>query len=208
MVVIWNVSIRKAIGVVLPKPPTCGTYATSIGFGVCRETSDPKIVKIMCIGRLRDVESIACIPRQVEVFTLSTRAWKSLSGNLPRKSIFFSECSVAKDGTLYWVASDGNTVNERHNLIVSFDLTSEEFREVSLPDSLAYRSSLSMSKLRDSLVVIDYSVEANIWMMEDESFTKLFTVDLNTPNALKVIGFSKSGEAIVIVSKDNHFGHG
>ncbi|MFS8028464.1 hypothetical protein Hanom_Chr16g01510871 [Helianthus anomalus] len=85
-------------------------------------------------------------------------------------------------------------------------MTSEEFTEVTLPDSLAYHPwwfPLSMSKLRESLVVA-HSVEGNgsffgVWMMEDESFTKLFAFNVNTSRALEVKGFKKSGEAIVEV---------
>ncbi|KAJ0845018.1 hypothetical protein HanRHA438_Chr15g0708881 [Helianthus annuus] len=86
--VIWNISIRKSVAVFVPTLPS-DVYPTILGFGVCRETSDPKIVKI----RYNDMwsqDNVTCMPFQVEVFTLSTGAWRSpYGGNLPRKSIFF-----------------------------------------------------------------------------------------------------------------------
>ncbi|KAF5824147.1 putative F-box associated domain, type 3 [Helianthus annuus] len=103
-----------------------------------------------------------------------------------------------------------------YNLIVSFDMTSEEFREVNLPQSLAhqprYSYKLSISKLMESLVVLEHGVEANnssfrVWMMEDgvpNSFTKLFTFNVNTPHAA-VLGFKKTGEPIMeIIDNDHH----
>ncbi|KAI3725469.1 hypothetical protein L1987_65257 [Smallanthus sonchifolius] len=91
-------------------------------------------------------------------------------------------------------------------LIISFDITSEEFREVNLPDSLSHNQSyhnLSMSKLRESLVVLEEVVEANnpvfgVWMMEDgvpSSFTKLFNVNTRY---VPVKGFRKSGKPIIV----------
>ncbi|KAK1423677.1 hypothetical protein QVD17_18984 [Tagetes erecta] len=104
--VMWNPSIRKAVSVVVPNV-AYGTFETVLGFGVCRETNDPKIVKIIHISNGRDVGSITCIiPRQVEVFTLSTNAWRYSYSNLPRKSIHFSYYRVVIDGFIYWLATD------------------------------------------------------------------------------------------------------
>ncbi|KAI3776455.1 hypothetical protein L1987_46240 [Smallanthus sonchifolius] len=150
------------------------------------------------------MESITHIPWQVEVFTLSTRAWRSpCSGNLPRKSVQFCWEQVVVDGLLYWLAIDGIAMDggfRHYNLIISFDMTSEEFREVNLPDSLAcvFGYKLSMSKLRESLAVLKHCEWAtSVWMMQDgvpKSFTKLFT--FNAPHA-SLRGFGKSGEPII-----------
>ncbi|KAJ0435428.1 putative F-box domain-containing protein [Helianthus annuus] len=190
MAVLWNPSIRKAVDVVVPNVANGNTYETVLGFGVCRETSDPKIVKITYIVRWDDIESASHIPCQVEVYTLSTGAWRSLSGNLPRKVIRFDFCplsdcySVVMDGVLYWLATDRITFDSRSwNLIISFDMTNEEFGEVNLPNGLAPPLDghyLIVSKLRESLVVLEGVEEANrivynVWMLEGDvskSFTK------------------------------------
>ncbi|KAK1425079.1 hypothetical protein QVD17_20423 [Tagetes erecta] len=151
LVVVWNISIRKVVGVVVPKDGD-GTF-TSLGFGVCRETSDVKILKIT------HTESMSDVPWQVDVFTLKTRVWRSSYGNLPRKSINFSVSKVVIDGVLYWLAIESS---DNRYLIISFDMTSEEFREVSLPDNIAYGysdinpgSDLFLSKLSESLIVLE-----------------------------------------------------
>ncbi|MFS8020215.1 putative F-box-like domain superfamily protein [Helianthus anomalus] len=80
MSVLWNISIRKAVGVVLPNVTDNEIYRTILGFGVCWETTDPKVVKIThCFSRRHMETSIPdSIPWQVEVFTLSTGGtWRS-----------------------------------------------------------------------------------------------------------------------------------
>ncbi|MFS8015819.1 putative F-box domain-containing protein [Helianthus anomalus] len=177
--------------VVLPNVPDNQIYGTVLGFWVCGETNDPKIVKINCMKDLWGVEDVAYVPWQVEVFTLSTGAWRSpYSSILPRNSIRFSESQVVVDGVIYWLGCDRIAVDDArfrsYNLIISFDTTSEEFGEVNLPDSLAqFRASLSLYKLRESLVMIEHHYGANdlvylVWIMEDgvpRTFAKLFTIN-------------------------------
>ncbi|KAJ0568553.1 putative F-box associated interaction domain-containing protein [Helianthus annuus] len=204
MAVISNPSVGKGVGVVVPNFET-GIYKTSLGFGVCRETTDPKIVKVTHITNSPDIERITSIPRQVEVFTLSKRAWRPpYSSNLPRKSIRFFNKVVVVDGVLYWLATDRTPrwSNQWYNLIVSFDMTSEEFREVNLPDSLADSNmfiwNLSIYKIRESIAVLECDINV-VWVMENgvsKTFTKLFTIDVNMPHA-SLIGFRKSGELII-----------
>ncbi|KAF5764815.1 putative F-box domain-containing protein [Helianthus annuus] len=148
--VIWNISVRKSVAVFVPNSVI---YETTLGFGVCRKTRDPKIVKIRYIGWWRSLDiNSTYIPSQVEVFTLSTGAWRSPFGrNLPRTSAhYYHNDEVVIDGVFYWLATDSNTM-----LIVSFDMTSEEFREITLPDDLSqtHCNRISMSYLGNSLVV-------------------------------------------------------
>ncbi|KAJ0679619.1 putative F-box domain-containing protein [Helianthus annuus] len=189
--VIWNPSIRKAVDVVLPDMVGDGIYVNVLGFGVCPETIDPKVIKIRIYTE--DV-----IPWQVEVFTLSTRVWRSAySSNVPSKC--FCDRVDGRDGC--------------GNLIVSFDLTSEEFGEVKLPDCLTYTHKLSMLKLRESLAVIEASLEEvdlgrgydkrvyHIWRMKDgvpKLFEKLFSIDYSPDGSVVYIrGFRKTGEALL-----------
>ncbi|KAI3725467.1 hypothetical protein L1987_65255 [Smallanthus sonchifolius] len=209
-VVLWNLSIRKAVAVVVPNVENETIYKTVLGFGVCRETNDPKIVKIPQIKCWTHIESITSIPWQVEVFTLSTGDWRSPYNNLPRKSIQLSvSCSVSLfvshvfvDGFLYWLATDRITM-DGEIMFFSFDVTSEEFTEVNLPDSLADNFYLSLSKLRESLVVFKHNEDESyfvVWMMEygvSKSFTKLFTISTTDISILRVLAFRKTDEPII-----------
>ncbi|KAM0056857.1 putative F-box domain-containing protein [Helianthus debilis subsp. tardiflorus] len=216
MAVIWNISIRKAIAVVVSNEPDGEIYITFTGFGVCPETSDPKIVKITQINNWSDAESVTLIPWQVEVFTVSSGVWRSpYSTNLPRKSVQFSRSQVVVDGFCYWLATDRRTLDpgfKAYNLIISFHMTREEFTEVSLPEHLVYDGFvdyLNISNLRESLVVLDQNTQENVcyvWSMKDGAsklFTKLFTIYSPDATLLRVLEFMKSGEPVIeIVDND------
>nr|GEW21160.1 hypothetical protein [Tanacetum cinerariifolium] len=179
-------------------------------------TNDPKLVRVTSICVPGKIDTISSIPWQVEVFTLSSRAWRSPSINLPSKSIAFTRNQVDIDGFIYWRAFDRSYVGgkfQRYDLIMSFDMISEEFTEVYLPDRLAEDSDigLSISKLKESLVVFEYNFKAErrvygVWTMEDSAeklFTKLFTIDIPHASIQDVHGFSKSGKAIIEVKVDH-----
>ncbi|GJU83586.1 F-box protein-like protein [Tanacetum coccineum] len=222
MVVIWNPSIGKSVGIVVPRllnnsPISPGHMQfTTLGFGVCPSTYDPTIVRMSYIARVLYIGDTNNIPWEVEVLTLSSKTWKMIpSSNLPRESVrLISSTQVAIDRFIFWVAYD--SVSQFKTLILSFDLITHEFKEVNLPDSLANRD-ISISKLNESLVVSALTNEVNgivygVWMMGMEggvmtSFTKLFNI--KKPDDLlisKVLGFKKSGEPIMeTVKEDEQF---
>nr|XP_043615674.1 uncharacterized protein LOC122587557 [Erigeron canadensis] len=118
---------------------------------------------------------------------------------------------VVIDGFIHWIASDGTLEGDILNkLVLSFDIKSEQLTELCLPPSLAAptsRASLNLSKLRESLVVLEEAEcgkEIGVWMMEhggvQNSFTKLFTVNksLNVPPiyGLNILGFTNDGKTI------------
>ncbi|KAJ0532238.1 putative F-box domain-containing protein [Helianthus annuus] len=195
MAVVWNVSIRKAIAVVVPNVAN-GVYTTFVGFGVCPATNDPKIVKITDIIHWEDVESIPdSIPWQVEVFTLSTGHGEvHITIFLVRQFNLVVRKSIVDAGF------------EGYNRIISFHLTSEEFREVNLPDRLVYDGcfdNLNIANLRESLVVLEQDARENVcyvWSMKDGvsvSFTKLYTIYSPNATLLRVLEFRKNGEPLI-----------
>ncbi|MFS8028972.1 putative F-box domain-containing protein [Helianthus anomalus] len=185
--IIWNPSIRKAVDVALHllDRDVEEMSAIFLGFGVCVGTRDPKIVKI----RIKRKEGV--VLWQVEVFTLSTRVWRSAhSSNLPSKFVRFGGEQMVVDLVVYWhvngdVRDRADGEGGYGNLIVSFDLTSEEFGEVKLPDRLANTPcGLCMFKPRESLAAIEGGLEDSklvyhVWAMKDgvpKLFEKLFTI--------------------------------
>ncbi|KAJ0754935.1 hypothetical protein HanPI659440_Chr09g0352251 [Helianthus annuus] len=111
--VICNPSIRKVVAVVVPNTVDDKIFNTELGFGVRRETIDPKIVKVTYIDRFTDIESVTSIPWQVKLLRLSTGAWKSPNSNLSRKSIIFGgqKGGVCVDGVCYWLPTERSTVD-------------------------------------------------------------------------------------------------
>ncbi|GJV62283.1 hypothetical protein Tco_1468383 [Tanacetum coccineum] len=170
MVVVWNPSTRKSFNVVVPNV-FHGPYENVLGFGVCGDPGDVKIVKVTYVHIWRGMQSISSTPCQVEVFELSSGVWRIPCGNLPRKSV------------------------------------REEFNEIYLPERLTLNVDFdySKSKLKESLVVLEYNIDAknpvySVWMMEDgvlKSFAKIFTI--NTPGApiKTILEFRKNGDIIV-----------
>ncbi|KAJ0436740.1 putative F-box domain-containing protein [Helianthus annuus] len=185
LIVFWNPSIRKSVDIVLPD----GNYA--FVFGVCPKTIDPKIVKFSPTN-------------EAEVFTLSSGAWRSISMNLrpPHESLRFrAGNTVVIDGVIHRINYDYEF--ECHHRIITYDLTSDEFEEVDLPDGLQSRKNLDISKLKESVVVLEYyyAMEqvCDIWMMrkngvQKSSFTKLFSVNVVLHS---IIGFRKNGQLIL-----------
>ena len=113
------------------------------------------------------------------MFTLSYGRWKILScSNLPRKSIAFVECQTVAIGQfIYWLAYDRIDMDfsDPRNLIMSFDMSTEEFIEVDLPDSLNdvdAEADLCIFRLKESLAVVKYNrgfrwkQVSDVWMME------------------------------------------
>ncbi|XP_076882893.1 F-box/kelch-repeat protein At3g23880-like [Bidens hawaiensis] len=216
--VLWNPSIRKSVAIDV----LGSTTNTVIGFGVCPHTTDPKLVKIQYNYDLLNVDTIAFSPWHDEVHTLSVRAWRSIPTiNQLRNTTDFMEKQVDLDGTIYWLAVDGSTISMMpptffmgYKLIISFDLTSEEFVEASLPETLALKScnSLAISKLKESLVVVDVVNDANklvygVWMMEHgvpNSFTKLFSINLPDLSITTVLGFRRNNEPIFAIKTNTH----
>ncbi|CAH1435505.1 unnamed protein product [Lactuca virosa] len=146
-----------------------------LGFRVCPIASDPTIVKID--GPV------------IEVFTLSTGSWKTLPSNLQINSIKFSWRHVVIDRFIYWFSYGEN----EKPLIVSFDMTTHEFRTTNIPDSLAQKSSssfFSISKVSEGLAVLKFKGIRtggwDVWIMDDgvpNSCTKLFTIN-NIPGSV------------------------
>ncbi|CAI9270512.1 unnamed protein product [Lactuca saligna] len=183
---------------------------TSVGFGVCPVANDPKIVEITQLRFWVDKESETTKPWKVKVYTLSSGKWRNVSTNLPNRSIRVRWLQVVIDRFIYWCAFHKSTTHTR-NLIMSFDITDENFRVVDLPDSLAEHSQteLSVCKLRESLAMLQYSIDIGkhvcvVWMMEhgvQRLFTKLFSIS-SPHGSMTILGFRKSGQPIIEVKDD------
>nr|GEV68023.1 hypothetical protein [Tanacetum cinerariifolium] len=196
MVVIWNPSIGKSFGILVP-----GFVSLDFGFGVCPITRDPTIVNILCTYKM--------MPWYIEVFTLSSGVWNViLCSKLPRQSIKLNTSTqVVIDRFIYYGAhKDTFTEHGRYtknHMAVSFDLVTKEFKVVNLPDILTNEiyapMSVSVCKLSGSLVVSAYIVFegalcCGVWVMEHDSyFRKLYNIGASFD---KIFGFRKKGEPI------------
>ncbi|XP_071698172.1 F-box/kelch-repeat protein At3g06240-like [Rutidosis leptorrhynchoides] len=194
MYLIWNPSIRKSVRIVFPTNSFSRVY-----FGVCPFTLDPKLVKIT-IGSLKWL---------VEIYTLSSGSWRKIYNNLPRGTIeiCWYTAIVVTNRIIYWDATDSAVAASRY--IVSFDLTSEEFKLTEIPNFIAHHK-YDISKLKHSLVFLKYSetekVVCEVWMMMNngvsKTFTKLYNIAPSNLLPHGVMGFTKRGTPIIKMRHD------
>ncbi|XP_071726813.1 F-box protein At3g07870-like [Rutidosis leptorrhynchoides] len=205
-VVLWNITIRKSVSIPIPNVLYKPHGYTVFGFGVHPNTSDPKLVKITHI-KSSGTDTIDYASWDVEVFTLSSGDWRSISISMPLKPVELSWSQVFINGVIYWHGNDAGHENG-HNRLISFDLKSEEFGEVLLSDSLVRSTAhVYLKKMTGSLVVIEGYYEPGdsvsvVWKMNEEgvlkSFTKLFTVKASGFAIMNsVLEFRKNGEPIM-----------
>ncbi|XP_076958150.1 putative F-box protein At1g32420 [Bidens hawaiensis] len=211
--IIWNPAAQRAFNVDVPMVANWGAYSTTLGFGV--SGTDPKIVKINFLDWFDQLQSPSIILYQVQVFTLSSGHWRTLPiDDLPTSISFrkpdYCDYSVEIDGIIYWLATDRMAVGGgSSNLIISFDMTTEEFGRVNLPDSLVWSQNvLFLSKQGESQVVLlenfkDPNNEAyGVWTMEGGEFTHRYTFDITTPDKVFVTGFRQGGETLLEMTDD------
>ncbi|GJZ93661.1 F-box domain containing protein [Tanacetum coccineum] len=204
MAVIWNPSIRKCVNIVIPNVLTFPHGHTAIGFGVCPDTCDPKLVKININNTW-----------VVEVFTLSTRVWKTVYMGREFKWCHFTPSHVFIDGIIYWLTV-GFDDGLGYNCIISFDLKREKFGEVSLLERLASTIDLAVAKVNESLGFLEYYIKGEIWVCGvwtkkdgvSKPFTNIYTVKVEGKPVFKsVLGFRNNGEVVLEMEDDNDKGY-
>ncbi|KAM7468943.1 hypothetical protein LguiA_007126 [Lonicera macranthoides] len=213
--VLWNPAIRRKL--TLPPPDIIVRNPGSLhvlGFGFDCKANDYKIVllsyknpiSIHLLPPLVDVPS-------VEVFSVNTGAWRGISTPAPL-------CHIAGDlwrqrfvnGAAHWVACTLNC-GQMRNLILSFDMCDEVFREIKLPECLAGKSPWFMGVvvIQDSLYVVEYDISLeflnmlSIWVMKDygvvESWTKQYKIDTEV-GLVRVLGVRRNGEVLLTTRND------
>nr|GFB64872.1 hypothetical protein [Tanacetum cinerariifolium] len=142
MDVLWNPTLRKSVGIVVPNVVSMPLVRKSVGivvpnvvsmplgnsfvgFSVCADTSDIKIVKI-------NVFVTPGVHWKVKLFTLSSRSWKRLSINPPFELCHLTSKHIFIDGLIYWDGFHKTSLDDepKTHFIISFDLKKEEFGEV------------------------------------------------------------------------------
>ncbi|GJZ25834.1 ribonuclease H-like domain-containing protein [Tanacetum coccineum] len=202
MAVIWNPTVRKSVGIVIPIPKA--GYKRIVGFGVCPDTSDPKLVKISVSNKIPSTW-------EVDVFTLSTRVWKTVYTGAPFKLCDLAWLQVFVNGVIYFLAEDEGP---KSNFIISFDLKSEKFGEVCLPERLLRAPVLNVTNVNESLGLLEYRFEGkrlvcDVWSMKDganKPFTKIYTVKVVGMSLIsRVLAFRNNGEVVIQVHDGNNY---
>lgn len=118
-VFLWNPSIRKFWA--LPEliiPTHFARLIPQFGFGFDSRYNDYKVVRVLHLG---DYECLA------QLFSLRGGLWKDLPASLPELNSTIPH--VYFNAKSHWVSF-------HCDVIVVFDMVNEEFREISLPESI------------------------------------------------------------------------
>lgn len=196
-IALWNPSTKKHV--LLPKFwSDFDDYADLVdGFGYDAVSDDYKVVRLIQFGRGK-VEYT-----EIAVYSLKSNSSRRIRVDFP---YYFSH---PRDGTfarghVHWlVLSEPEGYNE--DLIVAFDLKSEEFFEVPLPH-LENRDSgnlMYMGNFSGCLYFscfCDYPEPVDIWIMK-ESWTKVFSFAggvFGIFTYAKALAYSKSGDKVLV----------
>ncbi|XP_062152760.1 F-box/kelch-repeat protein At3g06240-like [Alnus glutinosa] len=208
--VLWNPSIQKAISLPKPNLQFHGSFDQSVGFGYEPMTDDYKLVRLVYPRGTNHYPFIAfndnIVSPLVEVYTLRTGIWRSVTARGPPYIIKMWSSSVFVNGALHWPANTRRNQNPFRNVIVWFNMKDEAFGEVGMPESLQGVEYLDVRVfLVDGLLAlvprVSYGNEASqaVWVMKEygavESWSKLF--DIRIGGFERVIGFTKSDEVLL-----------
>ncbi|KAJ6887898.1 hypothetical protein NC652_029025 [Populus alba x Populus x berolinensis] len=129
--VLWNIA-RKQYSC-LPSPRISDSrrafWMVSTGFGFDRKKNDYKVVRIVSFGCEKDESPVV----MAEVFSWRTFCWRVIEASIGACAIHEGQNGVVVNGGLHWL---GNSAGKSgiQKFIVSFDLDTEEFRKIPIPD--------------------------------------------------------------------------
>ncbi|PIA38343.1 hypothetical protein AQUCO_02800196v1 [Aquilegia coerulea] len=176
-----------------------------MGFGYDSFTEDYKLVKIEYFYDVYGFGTMTEFDRcEVRVSTLGTNSWRLIDDTPSPPCYIGNLFRVAHvNGVLYWVGLRGIGI-ELSKSIISFDLRTEKFGEVSWPEfeDHSYRD-LGLGVLRGSLCVFSYHLEhVDIWVKMDYgleeswSWTRQFFIARST-KYLEPLVLLKNGEILL-----------
>ncbi|KAH7834171.1 hypothetical protein Vadar_013358 [Vaccinium darrowii] len=178
-----------------------------LGFGYHRESNDYKVIRIMCINTFG-----RSIQREVEVYSLGEGCWRKVGGAFPWTLLSQSPAAFV-NGNLHWVVySPEREVDE---VVLSFSLGEEVFREIEMPDDHS-PDSLTCESLcvwRDCLSLLEYCPDLEedacencyLWVMKEygvsDSWSKLYNIVLEG-RVERLLGITRFDE-IVYENQEN-----
>ncbi|GAV61055.1 FBA_1 domain-containing protein [Cephalotus follicularis] len=181
----------------MPGERVCGVV---YGFGYNPIIDDYKLVRIVYSYYFDRLYS------RVEVFQLGDCFWREI--NAINCRIYESSCTMA-NGILHWIAHGGG-VNDCE-LVVSFDMGDEVFRQIILPDFDFVGNGICMrlAVFKESLSLITYTYRGrdkwfDIWVKNENSAKEVWTKQLTIGPVFGVerpLGCGMWGEVFMEKSK-------
>lgn len=193
---LWNLSTREFR--FLPSPLIDDSrkpfWMVATGFGHSLDTDDYKLVRIVSF----ECESDESLAVRAEVFSLITGSWRLIDGEMTDDRIgncvtHEGQRAVQINDSFCWIANRFDDVAIR-KCVVRFDLASEEFRQISIPECPA-SVCLKIINFKESLALAVYAGfgrpvnRIELWTWEEDpngsgiakSWNKVHTVEVNFP---------------------------
>ncbi|KDP39037.1 hypothetical protein JCGZ_00794 [Jatropha curcas] len=125
---LWNPSIQKSITV--PRPNLTSMGHAFVGFGYDSRNDDYKLVRMVPPNDPKGLNSGA----QLEIFSLKSSSWKTLSGPICHKYMTIASSSQAfVNGVVHWIARrDGDSL--LNYVLLGLDMSNEVLHETILPE--------------------------------------------------------------------------
>ncbi|GMI74198.1 CONSTITUTIVE EXPRESSER OF PR GENES 1, CONSTITUTIVE EXPRESSER OF PR GENES 30 [Hibiscus trionum] len=178
---LWNPSTRRSQ--MLPtarirfSPPRLSFRVIFYGFGYDHISDDYKLVRLVQFnGREGDA-----FVSEVKVYSLKTNSWRRIKDFPFYLRVLSGVSGALVNNALHWLASEKPT--ETRTLLVAFDLGTEEYRVVELPDCLADWYCGSFHVMDGCLCIIATHLNfqgIDIWMMKEygvkESWIKFISI--------------------------------
>ncbi|CAA3027580.1 F-box kelch-repeat At3g23880-like [Olea europaea subsp. europaea] len=145
-------------------------------------------------------------------FDLKSGSWRNCNAGAAPYGIWKWGSSAYVNGAVHWIGYSPRTEEVNHgqsrDLIVSFDINNEVFKEMNLPDDLEkWGLELSLGVLGNKLAAIQYHSWKqrmfSVWVMEEygmvESWREMYDVDMMGKH-MKFVGFTNNGDILVEIA--------
>ncbi|XP_062088200.1 F-box protein CPR1-like [Humulus lupulus] len=214
--VIWNPTTRKyrkvpISGLVdLPFPDNLYEYGI-VGFGYDPVNDDHKLVRMVHYFE-KDIRSVHSFHSEVKFYSLNFNTWKRVC-DFPYQGYKQGGNGVFASNALHWMVTRELELDALY-LIVAFDLVTEEFRELPLPDEDGGEDEKFFVKLVELGGFLcatclyfphDNANHVDIYIMKEygvDSWTKLFSVMPSNVTGyfeyVMPLKYSKSGHQVLL----------
>ncbi|PIA34625.1 hypothetical protein AQUCO_03700130v1 [Aquilegia coerulea] len=211
-VYLWNPLTSDRIAIQCSRIPSCyanrggiGKYIvtnTLFGFGYHQGIDEYKVIRIVSSSPVQ-----SDCPSHVSVYTLGAHSWWRTLPDISYAISFADndqyETTALVNGALHWFATRPGTL--KRDVIVSFDLKDEVFREIPQPKDINFKHKRKVREMSGLLCMPSFAYRyLHIWVLKEygvpESWTKQHTIirrDIPGLTGLPRICVANNGEIII-----------
>ncbi|KAK1382057.1 F-box domain-containing protein [Heracleum sosnowskyi] len=183
-------------------------YRVSLGFGFDRSSGDYKVVRIVTYMYPIEInhstetflyymdENKYSFKHRVEVYSLNRNSWKEIGVEF-KFMLVRSPCPVIVNGLLYWIVDQDRDTSFKH-VLLSFNVESENFSTVSLPDDVSWQRVFEYKESVATPCTDKYIGHIDIWTLDDDNcwIKKLIIRSSVIRSSYDLDGCLKTGEFV------------